>query len=461
MSAPQVLPDAAVRGAGPAFGVIVCAVDLTESAGPVIAVAASLARALAAKLELLHVLHLPPGLPVEQLAENVIVDLRLAASNVMEARAAELRDAGLDVGSRVVLGRVDDGILERAGEVPADLLVLGTHARHGASRLFLGSVAERVVKKAVCPVVVVPPTTAGRLASGAPLAGALRIVAGIDPSPASDAALAWLRVVDDQVRCDVRLVHFYWPPREHERLGLGWPDPLVTDRGVLGVLTHELKRQVSAQFGRDDVSLTVRPYWGAEESPLVAEAGEDDADLLVVGTSQGRHSTAIAAVRSARIPVVCVPNALSTAAAGPLRPLRTVLVTTDLSPLGDAAVPEAYRLLLRGGGEVVLFHAAEPGSTGLGPERRSQLEGALRALVPDGLDGLGIRTTTSVAADRSPGEAILKAIQRIDPDVVVMSSHGRSGVRRAVRGSVAEHVTRAAAKPVLIVPAPPEASGPG
>ena len=456
MSAPRVLPAPDVSRVGPATRTIVCAVDLTEAARPVIAVAASLARAFGSRLELLHVLHLPPGLPLERLAENVIVDVRLGAANVMEARADELRDAGIDVDSQVVVGRVDDGILQRAGEIPADLLVLGTHARQGATRLFLGSVAERVIQRAVCPVVVVPPATTGRLASPEPLVGALKIVAGIDPSPTSDAVLDWLRVVDNQIRCDVCLFHFYWPPREHERLGLGWPDPLTTDRGVLGTLTHELKRHVQAHFGRDDAPLHVRPYWAAEKSPLVEEAGRDDADLIVVGTAQGRHSTAFATVRSARIPVICVPNALLGATPEPLRPLRTVLVTTDFSPLGDAAVPEAYRLLLRGGGEVILFHAADPGLTGLDPDRRTQIEAALRALIPEGIDGHLIRTSTSVAADHSAGEAILKVIRRIVPDVVVMSSHGRSGVRRAVRGSIAEHVSRAAEKPVLVVPPAPE-----
>ena len=66
---------------------------------------------------------------------------------------------------------------------------------------------------------------------------------------------------------------------------------------------------------------------------------------------------------------------------------------------------------------------------------------------------LPLTARTAVAADPSAGEAIVKAIRRIAPDLVVMSSHGRSGIKRAVRGSVAEHVIRAAAKPVLIVPA--------
>jgi nucleotide-binding universal stress UspA family protein len=433
---------------------ILCAVDLTASARPVMAVAASLARSLRAKLELLHVVHLPPGLPAQYLSQDVIVDVKLGATDVMKARAAEMRDTGIDVQARVEVDLVDDGILARLRQTGAGVLVVGTHARQGAARLFLGSVAERMIRSAPCPVVVVPPSTAGRLASGEALAGPLKVVAGIDLSPASDAALAWLRTVDGQSRCDLRLVHLYWPPREHERLGLPPPpDPFAVEPEVVAVLTRELRSHVNANLGRADVPLRIRRFWAIEDDQLTGEAETDGADLLVVGTSQGRHSTALAAIRSAHLPVACVPYTRGDTAPRALAPVRTVLVATDLSPLGNAAVQEAYRLLLRGGGDVVLFHAAEPGPLELDPARRAELENRLLALVPHDVDVYGIRTRTSVVADRSAGEAIIKAVRRIGPDLVVMSSHGRSGLRRVARGSVAEHVTRAAPTPVLVVPA--------
>jgi nucleotide-binding universal stress UspA family protein len=435
---------------------ILCAVDLTESARPVVAVAASLARSLHTKLELLHVVHLPPGLPPEYLSGNVIVDVRLGATRVMEARAAELSGTGLDVRAHVALDLVDDGILKRAREINAGLLVLGTHARQGAARAFVGSIAERMVRAATCPVAVVPPSAAGRLCKGEAVTSPLKIVAGIDGSPASDAALTWLRAIDQQSRCDVRLVHLYWPPREHERLGLGRPDPFQPDPELVAVLTRELQAHVAAHFRREGVPLRVRPFWGAEDDPLAWEAETDDADLLVVGTSQGRHSTALGTIRGAHLPVVCVPSVRPETASTRLAPVQTVLVPTDFSPLGNAAVAEAYRLLMRGGGEVVLFHVTEPGPLGLDPDRRGELETSLLALVPYGMDVHGIRTRTSVVADRSPGDAIVKAISRLGADLVVMSSHGRSGLGRAVRGSIAEHVMRQAPRAVLIVPASSE-----
>jgi nucleotide-binding universal stress UspA family protein len=227
----------------------------------------------------------------------------------------------------------------------------------------------------------------------------------------------------------------------------------VADPELVAVLTRELGSHVNAHLGRADVPLRLRRFWGSEDDQLTWEAEADGADLLVVGTSQGRHSTALAAIRSAHLPVACIPHMRRDAAPRRLGPVRTVLVATDLSPLGNAAVQEAYRLVLPGGGDVVLFHVAEPDPVGLDPARRGDLETQLLALVPHDVDVYGIRTRTAVVADRAPGEAIIKAIRRIGPDVVVMSSHGRSGLRRAVRGSVAEHVMRAAPRPVLIVPA--------
>jgi nucleotide-binding universal stress UspA family protein len=431
---------------------IICAIDLTDSAAPIIATAASLARALHVPLELLHVVHMPPGLPVEYLQESVVVDVRAKAVAALEVRVAELRASGLDASAHVALGLVDDGILERAANAGAELLVIGTHARRRAARFFVGSIAERTVRGANCPVVVVPPATQGRLAQAGAIAGPVRIVAGIDASPASAAVLAWLRTVDRRTRCDLRLVHLYWPPREHERLGLGTPDPTRPDPEIASVLTRELGTQIAAHLGREDVPLQVRASWGAEETPLASEADTGDADLLVVGTNQRRGSTAIATLRGAHLPVVCVPSRPTEAPDLRLAPVRTVVVTTDFSPLGNAAIPEACRLLLRGGGMVVLLHVAETEEGELSPQRRNELQEALLALLPHGMSAQGVAACPTVATDGPPARSILEAIRRFDPDLVVMSSHGRSGVARAVRGSVTEQVMKASPRPVVVVP---------
>ena len=432
---------------------IVCATDLSPESDAVVRVAAALARRLRVPLDLLHVVHVPAALPPDLFDKTLIGDLRVVADTKIEAQAAELRAAGIETTTSVRLGFIDDSIAHHAAKTRAELLVMGTHARGGAARAFMGSVAERTIRGAPCPILVVPPEPISRLARGKPFSGPLKLTVAVDLSLASDSALSWLQALGQRLPCDLRLVHLYWPPREHELLGFGPAVAFEDEPEVVEVLSRGLRAHLLAELGRDDLPLRVRPFWGDDESPLAWEAETDDADLLVVGTNRGRSSTAVATVRGSRVPVLCIPARPAPARKPALAPIRTVLVTTDFSTLGDAAIPEAYRLLARGGGEVVLASVVE-GSPIVDSERQDQTETALRALVPPRVDSHAIRTRTFVTGGPSAGEAIVKAIRRFNPDVVVMASHGCSGIARGIHGSVTEHVARRTTKPLLVVPSP-------
>ncbi len=74
----------------------------------------------------------------------------------MEKFAAEhLADAGFPVMTEVQMGRPFIEIIRYAREKKIDLIVLGTHGRSGLKHVLLGSVAERVVRKAPCPVLTI------------------------------------------------------------------------------------------------------------------------------------------------------------------------------------------------------------------------------------------------------------------------------------------------------------------
>ena len=432
---------------------IVCATDLSPESEAVVKVAATIARRLRARLDLFHVVHVPPALPPDLFDKTLIGDLRAVAETKIEALATELRGSGIDAATSVRLGFIDDAIAHHASEVRAELLVMGTHARRGAARMFLGSVAERTIRAAPCPTLVVPPDPLTRLARAKAPSGPLRLTVAVDLSLASDSALSWLRTHCQRVPCDLRFIHIYWPPREHELLGLGPPVAVENEPEVVEVLSRGLRAHMLAELGRDDLPLRLRPWWGDEENPLAWEAETDDADLLVVGTSRARSTTAVSTVRGSRVPVLCVPARAVRTEKPALAPIRNVLVTTDFSTLGDSAIPEAYRLLTRGGGEVVLANVIE-GQSMVDADRQNEIESSLRALVPAQVDSHAIRTRTFVTGGASVGEAIVKAIRRFNPDVVVMASHGRSGMSRTLHGSVTEHVARQSPKPLLVVPAP-------
>lgn len=64
-------------------------------------------------------------------------------------------NAGVHVETRIVTGIPYEDIVRVGTELPADLIIMGTHGRSGVSHLLLGSVAEKVVRRAPCPVLTV------------------------------------------------------------------------------------------------------------------------------------------------------------------------------------------------------------------------------------------------------------------------------------------------------------------
>jgi len=434
------------------MGIIVCATDFSSESVAVASKAADFSRLLGLPLELFHIIDMPFSPDV---LDDMLENLRSSAEATIVTQAEPLRAAGIDVRTCVQFG-VGDDISRHARAVGARLLVLGTHARKGPSRFLLGSVAEHTIRTATCPVVVIPPSAQGRLGS-LPTDAPLELVVGIDFSPASDAALAWLRELRDRTLCNVRLVHLYSPAREHERLGFDPPMPFEVNREVTEALARDLRAHVHAQVG-SDFALHVRPDWGGEDDPLAWEAETDNADLLIIGTSQTRRSTALTIVRGSHVPVVCVPKEDSVAKPEPLAPVRTVLALTDFSPSGNVAIAQAYRMLQSAGGDVVLAHVAKPDRLGLEPTRQEEIETCLLALVPPDMEGTKIRTRTFVTADLVPGEAIIKAIRRFAPDLVVMASHGGTAAHPNDRAMTTENVVWGSSKPVMVIPVTKELS---
>ena len=77
------------------------------------------------------------------------------ASGYLEEKARELGERGVSAGTEVLFGTVLDKLLSYTEKAGVDLIVVATHGRSGVSRLFLGSVADRLVHHAPVPVLVV------------------------------------------------------------------------------------------------------------------------------------------------------------------------------------------------------------------------------------------------------------------------------------------------------------------
>ena len=82
-------------------------------------------------------------------------EIRRLAEDTLEARCGQLRQSGIKARWRLEVGVPFEEIVKAAHEEGADMIVMGTHGRSGLNRLLLGSVAERVVRLALCPVLTV------------------------------------------------------------------------------------------------------------------------------------------------------------------------------------------------------------------------------------------------------------------------------------------------------------------
>jgi nucleotide-binding universal stress UspA family protein len=132
-------------------------------------------------------------------------------------------------------------------------------------------------------------------------------------------------------------------------------------------------------------------------------------------------------------------------------PYRSLLCPTDLSDVGTACVPIAYALAAPGG-TVHLLHVAEapdpPARSAKGPTA-APAAGAddprvrLERLIPRAAGRRDVRTEIHVVAGPRPGRAIARFAQEHAPDAVVMGTHGRTGLRRVLLGSVAAEVAKA------------------
>jgi nucleotide-binding universal stress UspA family protein len=155
---------------------ILVATDFNPASDAALACARDIAQQFAARLSLLHVVTDPRAVGVWTPEVYVPAQAETRARLLHEARERLERALPADERSRFAVtidarvGDVAENILEAAREQKVDLIVMGTHGRHGLAHLVLGSVAERVLRDATCPVL----TTHAELQGSMPIAGLSR-----------------------------------------------------------------------------------------------------------------------------------------------------------------------------------------------------------------------------------------------------------------------------------------------
>lgn len=137
---------------------IVVATDFSRASGRALATARDLAKSTGpAHVMLVHGYYVPPD--IEAFAPDKVPGylemLSEEATSALQSALVELQDAGISAEYVALRGSPDEVIVKFAKDKKADLIVIGTHGRTGLAHWALGSVAERVVQHAHCPVLTV------------------------------------------------------------------------------------------------------------------------------------------------------------------------------------------------------------------------------------------------------------------------------------------------------------------
>lgn len=306
--------DASVarRPAMKQFTRILCPVDFSEFSVAALDHAAAIARWYGATVTAAHVF---ADSTVRVTADPLAgvpfpaSDLRDALASDLRARIATLRDSGVSIDAAVLEGDVVSEILGLAETIAADLIVMGTHGRRGYEQWLLGSVTERVLRKAGCPVLTVPRLSPSAAASPAAWT---TIVSPVDFSPSSLAAVDNALSLAQQADARLILLHVVeWFLDEAAAAGAS-PE--------FGRYYQALQDEARERL-RALVPVDARDWCRAEEviaggkpyERILETARQAQANLIVIG-AQGRSGLGLAVfgsttqhvVRAATCPVLSV-----------------------------------------------------------------------------------------------------------------------------------------------------------
>jgi nucleotide-binding universal stress UspA family protein len=205
----------------------------------------------------------------------------------------------------------------------------------------------------------------------------------------------------------------------------------------------------------------------------IDRTAEENGDALIVLGTHARTglsrtflgSTTEGVLRSSQIPVLAVHGDM----VPPERLFTKLLVAIDESDPSDAAVALAARIVRACGSAAVICNAFDfndllekAGTYGYDP---TPLLDGLRENAKDIVDralahgGFPAGTAVPSIVEEEPARGIVAEAARVGADLLVVGSHGRRGLRRLFLGSVAEHVVRHSAIPVLIVRSSPTHAG--
>jgi len=291
---------------------VLCPVDFSDTSQHALDHAGAIASWYDAPLTVLYVsaniptIDLPPLVLDDADRTRLMASLKDMARRVPRTVPTDFRIEEAD--------SVHDEVLAQIAATHADLLVLGTHGRSGFEHLFLGSVTEKVIRKAPCPTLVVPPR-APDVSPDAPVQFK-QILCAVDFSDSSLSALAFALTLAEEDDARLTLLHVIEMPPELRE------NPMAPDFDVDRI--HAAADAAARRRLHDLVPEAARTYCtvdtavveGRAHRRLLRYAAEQKSDLIVMGV-HGRGafdlllfgSTTHHVIRTAGCPVLIVRSA--------------------------------------------------------------------------------------------------------------------------------------------------------
>jgi nucleotide-binding universal stress UspA family protein len=289
---------------------ILCPIDFSDTSRHALDHSIAMAKWFGAELTGLHV-RTPEPLPQPPIlladGSRSLTD-READRQQSEERLREWLSMAAREGIRVACvveeaGNPTRRILDRANAWPADLIVMGTHGRGGFERFVLGSVTEKVLRKAPCPVLTVPPRSAS---SRLPFK---QVLCPVDFSDSSITASRLALILAEESDASLTLLHIF-----------EWPSDEAAAKRLLETSEFHRQWELDTRQKLEDLIPAEALDWckpsaklafGKPYQQILAVAAAEEADIIVMGV-HGRNpldlilfgSTTNQVVRQATCPVL-------------------------------------------------------------------------------------------------------------------------------------------------------------
>jgi len=467
---------------------ILVPVDFSDQARAALRFAQGLAERVAARLELLHVIEpLPPVFYSDNplVLRHQLARLDEEAGKLLQAFAEETGGPSVPAGRHAVRGRPAHEIAAFAGRQHIDLIVQSSRGRTDEEDLVLGSVAVEVVSRAPCPVLTVKGVVEGVRVEHRLEAPAVSV--RTDEMPGKQAVLRIERILhatdfsayaEAALPCALNLAR-----HSGARLQLLHVAPVFGDDPIRGAfeaavnekafyrhLRDEADERMQAMLtAYDDEGIPIERIHSRGPAPgetITAYVEDRDVDVVVIGT-QGRRglkrlflgSVAQEIIRRVGCPVLAVRERDTVGPAGCT--IRRILAPIDFSVHSIEALAYAKALAALFEATLDCLHVLDPTlnarlyGTGLTNRPRAEQEEEEKAyerlswLSAEVGGPSGLAITHHIVTGYPPVEITRHAEQQAC-DLIVMATHGLTGLQRFPLGGVTGRVLQLAACPVFI-----------